>query len=256
MNRLITALLLGCLASTTLGADTRLEQINAIKKNSDYLYGEATLATKADATSLAYELLQKEVFGWALNDSIQLKVTSVTDINRLADTIMTRRADMYRVFAYVRKSALMSSSLPQQEDTVNTVKSVQPVKIVKPAKAPADSLVNDSVKNFIKQRFLSKRQNDALNRLKKAKTFFELKEIMLPLKEEGKIMDYGKYVTAQHPEECYLIVYDPAGNIRALLGKGDDVRKNLNTGRDDSIRNYRGCGALWFILNEKYSLTK
>ena len=84
MNRLITALLLACLASTALGEDTRLEQINAIKKNADYLYGEATLATKADATSLAYELLQKEVFGWAQNDSIQLKVTSVTDINRLA----------------------------------------------------------------------------------------------------------------------------------------------------------------------------
>ena len=93
-------------------------------------------------------------------------------------------------------------------------------------------------------------ENDALLRLKKAKNFFELKEIMQPLKDKGDIIDYGKYATAEHPELCYLIVYDPAGNICALLGKGKDVRKNLKTGNDDSIKNYRGCGAIWFTLRE------
>ena len=73
---------------------------------------------------------------------------------------------------------------------------------------------------------------------------------MQPLKAEGKILDYGKYATAKAPELCYLIVYDPAGNIRALLGKGKDKRKNLKTGKDDNIGNYRGCGAIWFTLKE------
>ena len=71
---------------------------------------------------------------------------------------------------------------------------------------------------------------------------------MQPLKEKGEIIDYGKYATAKQPELCYLIVYDPAGNIRALLDRGGDIRKNLKTGCDDSIRNYRGCGAIWFTL--------
>ena len=74
--------------------------------------------------------------------------------------------------------------------------------------------------------------------------------IIYPLKENGDILDYGKYATAEHPELCYLIVYDPVGNICALLGKGTDVRKNLKTGKDDSIKNYRGCGAIWFTLRE------
>ena len=78
-----------------------------------------------------------------------------------------------------------------------------------------------------------------------------IKVAMQPLKENGDIIDYGKFATAEHPELCYLIVYDPAGNICALLGKGEDVRPNLKTGRDDSIKNYRGCGAIWFTLKEE-----
>ena len=85
----------------------------------------------------------------------------------------------------------------------------------------------------------------------KARNFFELKEIMEPLKAKGKIIDYGKYATAKNPEECYLIVYDPAGNIKAWLDKGKDTRKNLKTQKPDSIKNYRGCGAIWFKISEK-----
>ena len=89
-----------------------------------------------------------------------------------------------------------------------------------------------------------------IEQIKKAKNFFELKQIMEPLKEKGDILDYGKYASAEKPEDCYLVVYDPAGNIKALLGKGEDLRQNLKTGKDDSIKNYRGCGAIWFTIKE------
>ena len=115
-----------------------------------------------------------------------------------------------------------------------------------------DSLVSAENMKMIKQHFFGNRKkSDALMRLKEAKDFFELKEIMQPLKEKGEIIDYGKYATAKNPELCYLIIYDPAGNIKALLGKGKDKRQNLKTGQEDSISNYRGCGAIWFLLNEK-----
>lgn len=262
MNRLVATILVGCVVSALWAADSHLQRINAIKKNADYLYGEATMAVQADAASLAYEQLQKQVFDWAQRDSITLKVKSVTEINRLADTLMMRRAEMYRVFAYVRKSDLTEPSALSQDSLVtDSIKplvndSVKPlpndsVKLL--SNDSVKSLVNDSVRQVIRQRFFGKknRQNDALLRIKEAKNFFELKAIMQPLKERGDIIDYGKYATAKQPELCYLIVYDPAGNIRALLGKGDNVRKNLKTGSDDGIGNYRGCGAIWFILNEK-----
>lgn len=236
MNRILTLLWISFSFLSIYGMDARLEKINSIKKSADYFYGEATMATQKEAMSLAFEMLQKEVLSWAQRENCQLTVTSIADINNLADTVTTRRANMYRVFAYVRKSALIQSSpmlQPKQEPVSQ------------------DSLVTDSVRKVIKQRLFGKnRLNDALYRIKSAKNFFELKEIMQPLRTEGKIADFGKYSTAEHVELCYLIIYDPAGNIRALLGKGDKIRTNLITGRDDSEKNYRGCGAIWFTLNE------
>lgn len=247
MKRLIIIILALGIGIMSFAIDEQITRINAIKKNSDYIYGDATMPTQADAISFAYEKLQKEIEEWAQRDGITLQVKSAIEINNLADTIMTRRAEMYRVFAYVKKS-----DLTQQGDSVK----VRPQTNInkKPISKPEDSLVTDSVKNVIKQRFGGKKnhQSNALLRIKEAKDFFELKEIMQPLKEKGEIIDYGKYATAKQPELCYLIVYDPAGNIRALLDKGGDIRKNLKTGCDDSIHNYRGCGAIWFTLPDIY----
>ena len=223
MKRIICNILTFVLVLGASAGDWRLEKINSIKKNGDYLYGEATVSTQENATTLAYEELQREVYAWLQSDSLPLK-----DINRLSDTIMVRIVNVYRVFAYVEKSKLKRDS----------------------------TLFTDSVRQVVNKCFFGKEgktkqcENDALLCLKKAKNFFELKDIMPPLKEKGDIIDYGKYTTAKHPEQCYLIVYDPAGNICALLGRGKDVRKNLKTGNDDSIKNYRGCGAIWFTLCE------
>lgn len=239
MNRIVVIVWGLLMAFAAQAMDERLERINAIKKNADYLYGEATMATQERATSLAYELLQKEVLGWARRDSQELVISSATDINRMAESITVRRAEMYRVFVFVKKSGLLCKK-NQGKHPKDSVR-----------EHAKDSLITDEVKRTIKQRLLGRRQNDALYRLKKARNFFELKEIMLTLKENGDVTAYGKYATAEHPSECYLIVYDPAGNIRALLGKGEETRPNLKTGRDDSVRNYRGCGAIWFLLNEE-----
>lgn len=248
MKRIICSILTFVLVLSASAGDWRLEKINSIKKNSAYLYGEATVSTLEQATTLAYEELQREVYAWLQNDSL-----SVKDINRLSDTVMVRIVNVYRVFAYVEKSKL--KSLPPDTVKKDTVQAKVP-SAEKTLEKKDSMLFTDSVRQVINKRFFGKegkmkqRENDALLRLKKAKNFFELKEIMQPLKDKGDIIDYGKYATAKHPELCYLIVYDPAGNICALLGKGKDIRKNLKTGNDDSIKNYRGCGAIWFTLRE------
>ena len=90
-----------------------------------------------------------------------------------------------------------------------------------------------------------------IDQVKKAKTFFELKNIMEPLKQSGEIVDYGKYATMKDPEKCHLIIYDVAGNVLALLDKGNEERWNLTTDKNDNMSNYRGCGSIWFILKEQ-----
>lgn len=249
MKRLYIIILALSVVMGSLASDWRLEKINSIKKNKNFLYGEATVSSQELATTLAYEQLQNEVFAWLQNDSITIR-----DINRLADTVMVRIVNVYRVFAYVEKAKI--KSLSADTVRVDTIPAIKEPLQEKGIEKKDSTLFTDSVRQVIHKRFfgpegkMRQRQSDALLRIKKAKNFFELKEIMQPLKEKGDIIDYGKYATAKHPELCYLIVYDPAGNICALLGKGKEERQNLKTGHKDTIKNYRGCGAIWFTLRE------
>lgn len=281
MKRITTILLLLCTVLMVSALDKRQTKINSIKKSKEFLYSDITMSSREDANSQAVELLQNEIITWAKDRAENKKAAPVSpiEINKLIDTIMVRRANMYRVFAYVKKIKLVSlfhdwklvlldgqdsdegndiEGLPeedkkeqayQSEDTepkespepVDTVKSQTPEK--------KDTIANKDIRTMLKNSFWGKK-GGVIEQIKKAKNFFELKQIMEPLKEKGDIKDYGKYSTAERPEECYLVVYDPAGNIKALLGKGDKVRQNLKTGKDDSIKNYRGCGAIWFTINE------
>ena len=213
--------------------DTRLEDINAIKKSSEFLYAEATMPTPAEADSTARQMLHEEIIRWTTEELQEpMDSLSVLRLCEKADTMMTLRANMFRVFTFIRKNKVSPMFKLQAE---------QP------------SLLNDSTKKTLMRRFAPRKMdNGALQEIMKARNFFELKEIMEPLKEKGKIIDYGKYATAKNLDECYLIVYDPAGNIKAWLDKGKDIRKNLKTQKPDSVKNYRGCGAIWFIINQEF----
>ena len=248
----------------TEAMDKNLERINDIKKDREYLYSEATMPTLEEAASLAYELLQKKILDWAA-ERVNKPIGSVSpkDINQLVDTIVTRRANMYRVFAYVKKLKLNSMFYENgitfwEEDDfgkIDTPDVDDPQQTTTTEKR--DSMATDDVLKQIHSKFFltpeketpKQQGNRVIDRIKKAKNFFDLKNILPPLKEEGLITDYGKLATAEHLEKCYLIVYDAAGNIKAILGKGFETRPNLNTGKDDTLNNYRGCGAIWIKTN-------
>ena len=261
-------LLASCISAAAM--DEKMEQVNAIKKSHDYLYGEATMKTLAEAEVLAFELLQTEVDVWlssaaAANpsavgtSSIETSPVGTSAVigdlqpvigdlqsptfplRDIADTLVLRRAEMYRVFAFVKKDALLSGKTEPHQPSPQKVPEVRSTP---PFKMQRDELMSKEAEKVIKQRFSL--DKEAVRRIKQARNFFELRTILPPLKEQGLIADYGKYATAEHPETCYLIIYDAAGNIKALLGTGEEIRPNLLTGQPDSIDNYRGCGAIWF----------
>jgi len=260
MKRTTTILMLLCMVLTAGALDKRQTQINSIKKSKEYLYSDITMRTPEDATSQALDLLHQEILAWA-SDRVDKEIDnypSPVEINKVIDTIMVRRADMYRVFAYVKKFNLIplfnkwDMVLLEDYDTDegNVSEDIHEDEEIIIPEEPKDSVVGEKIRALLKNNFLGKK-GGVIEQIKKAKNFFELKQIMEPLKEKGEITDYGKYATAEKPEDCYLVVYDPAGNIKAILGKGENVRQNLKTGKDDSIKNYRGCGAIWFTINEK-----
>lgn len=243
MKRFLSIILCFNLCLTLAAMDRQAERINIIKKDTAYIFADVTMASMSEAMSQAYGQLQHKVSEWAkqTGEKQPADITPV-DINSLADTILTQRIDMYRVFVYAKKEHLrqlfhgvavqkISPSLIETDTIAQKPKEVAPEKLHR----------------FLNQIY-SDKNSSTLEKIKKAKDFFELKEILEPLKQSGEILEYGKYATMQEPEECYLIVYDKAGNILALLDKGSDKRKNLKTNKEDSIVNYRGCGAIWFKL--------
>lgn len=270
-----------CLVLMANALDKRQASINSIKKSREFLYSDITMGSHEDANSQAVELLQRQIFTWAKDRAKNKNAGNVSliELNKLIDTIMVRRANMYRVFAYVKKVKLVplfcewkltlidildvddvndieglpeekSEELAPDEESPEQEELPEPKDtILSQISEKKDTVANGEIRSILRNSFWGKK-GGVIEQIKKAKNFFELRQIMEPLKEKGDIKDYGKYATAEKPEECYLVVYDPAGNIKALLGKGDKVRQNLKTGKDDSIKNYRGCGAIWFTINE------
>lgn len=270
----------------------RSETINMIKRSKGFVYGEATMLTKEDAYELAQEILQRNIEDWALAHS-KKKVNKVvaTDVRELVDSIVLQRANMVRVFLYVKKSNLIpvykkAGLVIVDTDASQTVELEKPVKrpatdsgqIVSPAKEDVKKLIigqkDDGLDSLLTQTYtvegadsislkteksdstsrsekeLTENEKSVCSEVKPLKSFFRIRDVLVPLKEKGLITEYGKYATLKNPEDAFLIIYDSNGRIQALLGKGTEKRKNLNTGKEDSIRNYPDCGAIWFKVKQ------
>jgi len=65
--------------------------------------------------------------------------------------------------------------------------------------------------------------------------------------KQSSIAQYGKYKERPNDGEYYLIVYNREGTIPACLKFISGNVTNVATGEEDSIQNYKGCGAYWFI---------
>ena len=265
----ITSIIILLTVALTASAIDKLNQVNDIKKNKEFLYSEATMPTQEEAASVAYEQIQQEVLNWAIERvSRPIDNVSPRDINNLVDTLVLRRADMFRVFAYVKKDKLVPMFYDKgivQIDSLDTglldevaktltdtilVRDTIKTEIVAKTRGMHKTLVDSQLVKELNHHFFAPK-NGVIRKISGARNFFELKHILPPLKADGSIVNYGKLATAEKLEECYLIVYDIAGNIKALLGKGEETRPNLKTGRDDNLANYRGCGAIWFTMRDE-----
>lgn len=237
--RKLLHIIMALIAALPIMANDRVADINAIKKSPDFLSAEATMKTADEAAIVARDLLRDEIIRWT-TEELKSPIDSVEAqrFSEKADTMTTQRVDMMRVLVYIDKASV--------EEPIPTLAS-------EPEAASDHTLLSDSARQIILQRFAPKKavlSQGVIRKMMRARNFFELKDVMEPLKKSGEIIDYGKYATAKNPALCYLIVYDPAGNLVAWLGKGDEKRKNLKTGKSESIRDYRGCGAIWFTINE------
>ena len=258
MKHRIFCLLFGASLVMPMLAQSSVSDINQIKRDGGYLYGESTLDNREAALKLAYELLEAEIKNWAIQKNPKTTSVLVSKIFEYADTIILPRRNMVRAFVFVKKSNLkaikgktMTVEVCQPERAKETAlaKKSEPVMLTKPEPAPEvkpEPVIEEPAQPVV----VKTTEEQVLEQLMKVTKFQDLEGVMTPLKKEGKILDLGKYATMKDAAGSYLIVYDQQGTVRAFLGKGTTTRRNLKTGADDSEKNYHGCGALWFKVKE------
>lgn len=207
--------------------DEKKKEINAIKKNSDYIYAEATMADQQAAIDLAKEILYQNVNEWVAKQKKFAGASNVITVNTnySVEDMTLPRGNWFRAFMYVKKSDIIPAG------NVAVMKVVQKEPEAAEA-APAEPAAKaESPEDIIKKQLLECQNTGQMSTLLKN------------LKAEGKIADFQKLNTITSPEEYVIAIFSKEGVIRAILSEGAE-RTNLKTGQPDQISNYKGNGAI------------
>ena len=220
------------------------KNINMVKRDTMYIYAEATMKDINEAYNGAKAILEMKVGDWVREQhpTEGIEVCIVKAKEHLTQ-LETRRGDFYRAFVYVRKSDI----LPVADKSEVAVFEVAPVaQPNQPEAAPAIIISEESPVEVNETPVLELTSEE--KQMKQVRSFYEVEPYIKGLKSKGKINAYGKYATMPEAEDCHLFVYDKHGNISALLRKRGNTQYNLNTLKEDNVKNYKNCGAIWFQL--------
>lgn len=218
--------------------DELKREINKIKKSSLYLYAETTMPDKEEAMATAIEMLQREAQKW-VNEKKKKKETDVdldlvlTNVSQSYSRMELSRGNMYRAFAYVKKSDILTSRNVIVSDLDN-------------------SGVKENLTEPVKEKDVktqSAEQPEAIKRLLDLRKYEELPPCVESLKKEGLIKEYNRYASLSNPDEYVLIIYNRKGEIEAILGEGPE-RINMRTLQTDGVANYKGRGAIGVKLTK------
>lgn len=239
------------------------QQINRIKMDTLYLYSTGTSSISAeDATQNSRELLALEIEMWlkqVVKADKQAINGYVIKANEHLAEIPVQRGNLYRSFSYVRKADILPYSDKSELLLVELPESVQLSQTANDndGKAPEedinasqnDSAIQESEKEVVKTNEPEKPVLSAdEERILAVKNFDGINAFLAQLDKEGRVKDKGKYSSLPDNRDCYIFIYDKEGNVPACLKQTRTGQVNLKLGLQDNVRNYKGCGAIWFIL--------
>lgn len=213
-----------CIASFAQVTNTAesADGINAIKRDSKYIYAESTRKDPVEAQSDARAILELKVADWVKsNYPEEDKETCVAKARENWADLSSHRGNYCRVLVFVKKGAIVSKAEQPEEEEDSVIEDVfEPV--LTPDEDNIAAIVSfDSIEPYIKG-----------------------------LKNEGRVQAYGKYFSLPRNVPCYVLVYNTKdGNIVAALRQSEDGQYfNLRTMLYDNLRNYKKCGAFWLQL--------
>lgn len=251
--------LLLSVGASAQSASSAIEQINKVKSDTSYISAETTMQTWDEAYSGAKAILEANIQDWAHANRIDSKDgTLMVKSNKNILEIKTNRGKYVRVFLYVRKSDIIPVDKKQD---VMVIKSgdgatYKPLKESEAKRHDEKEMRKSNVKSQVivlsdgnKKRASQVELNDEEKAFAAVSQFNSVKPIVERIRQDGRLIDYGKYKDMPSEGICYLFVYDKSGVVKAVL-KRDSTMLNLRTQQEDDIDNYKGCGAIWLRMKQ------
>ena len=218
----VAALMISAVAFAQNSEEAK-KTINSIKKNSQYIYAEATAATQQDAKDLAEEILYEEINSYVASKK-KMRINPKIVINNrkeLVSSLALPRGNMFRSFIYVKKSDVLA--VENSEMIGNKTSNGETAAATT---TPVVSTVTPVYADEVKQ-------------VMACSTFDEVKNLMTKLKSEGKIRHFGGYASLEDPDPYYLAIYNRQYQIVAVLTPGPN-RTNTKKGEEDKVTKYKG----------------
>lgn len=287
----IFCILTACLFCSTLMAQNIMEktkkEMNRIKLSRAYISSEATMPTLQEAIDIANESLLQSIDQWVKEEKKYqgVKQVAIQDINSCLEKMDMNRGNNVRVLVYIKKKdiipiygngQILLTDDEQEETAIAQAVTPKPVRETvqpeqtnpetprpkqeqsKPKQEQSLPVQSTSIESapVHKPKQAPVRQEQApqmsnLQRILAARTMNDIKVIFHELKENYAIT-YGKYNSTELDiSTCYLLFYDRQGQITGILGQGGQKRMNLRTNQLESMNQYNGNAAYWFILTKE-----
>lgn len=239
IRKLVICLLAGfvMVPSFAQEASVSKQQINQIKRDTSFLYSEATDETAEKALDAARTMLIPQVQEYLESNQT---ATTVTDAVKQSIYSKTRSLEMmrgsqHRVFVYVQKSDVNAifgiQQLPAQDET------------------PLVSQSSDSVgnrKTEVTDPGLPVWQMEAIEKLLDCRDVNEVRAKLNRMKVEYKIEKFGLPDNCPERDKVFWLIFNQDGRVLTILGPGTKERVSFRDMTTSELDNYKGLNALWF----------
>ena len=221
----ISCLFFFLFAGSVFGQQDVKTQINEIKRNEFYIKAEANSEDETEAAEIAtkelFDLINAERVKNGL-DSVSLDQVK-TDLHHLS----YKRGSIKRVFVYMEY--VDSTVVSSQKDSV-----IPDIELAQDTLLP---VVDNPIGAF----------NNLVMLLCDLEMADEAVKLLLKSKKDSVITELGQLQSMDSIDTGnYLVVYDRQRSIRAILRKTETSFYNIKRDCADELRNYSGCGSLWF----------
>ena len=247
LNRQFFLLLLSLLLSPVTYAQTvedAVRSINTIKRDTTYIYAEATTSNLDSALYNAKAILEEKVRDWIVqrypNEAIEYCVAKA---NEHSFDVRTRRGNLQRAFVYVNKKDIVPIANHNELMVFEVTKQPEDKQTATPNDLLSEDMQIHESEPVITLTAVEQKMLEVTN-------LSELNDFVGQYKKQERLNGYGKYSTMPKDAECHIFICDEQGKVVARFRhQANGQVFNLRTLKTDSVESY-GRGAIWFQLTQ------